>query len=362
MTNISSKDLVEIIRQRQLEVDKQAQTRMSTEDILAKIRGRQVYTTELDNKLPDVSGVTNSANPKTVADLIKAVRASQVAQDVAIPEEPRQPTKRMPVIEGVWKRMGERMGICPYELKAVMTTEFQEDDELAFSLLKKFVTGTKLSNSVDLTGVHNTLKEAETNFQNETAWYQKLCKERQEAKDRAEKQRRTAAQNFTNAWGAILIELVQKVQRNPTTKGLGEWDVWLIRAIAKKGKEFASISRKGDVAIDFKACRFFSEKQVLSVLSNVREQQKEAAEAVFIKEVKKMSDWQLTEALGNEKHGSRRYYIIKSEMTDRMVKAGHDPYKRYDPYDDPYDDWGRGKKFLWEHDHIYEMMKKIKKI
>lgn len=246
-----------------------------------KIKGSKSKGVMLPKGAP-LSSQTNATNPGTLTRLHEANQALGIAKHREIQSKPLAPAKRMPHIAENWKRMGERLGICPYELKTIMEAEITEDQELAFSLLKKFVTGTKLSNAVDMKETHEELRLHENRHRMQMENWQKTCDKidaDQAAKDENIKQCETV---FATAWGNILIDLVQKVDRTEDVKLLGQWDRWMMMALSEYGPRYASIDKTtGKCRITFSECRDLDPEKVMAVPARARELQIDDQERKF---------------------------------------------------------------------------------
>ena len=225
-----------------------------------------------------LSGQTNATNPTTLRELQDNFHDYQRASKVSLEILPPKPAKVMPHINEQYKRMGDMLGICPYELEAIMKAEFTEDQELAISLLKKFVSAVKLSAATDLSKAHKVLKDASDRY-NEMmkGWHKKVKAVDAQNEKVAEEKTRTRAALY-QAWGNILIDLSQKVMRNADIKSLGEWDQLMLKALERTNTVYCKIDN-GVVNLDFKACKGMIPEYIGYLPSLARQIQNEIEEA-----------------------------------------------------------------------------------
>lgn len=209
-----------------------------------------------------ITGQTNSANPGTISKLLTAYADVERAQSQPYPAKPGKPQKRMPFVDDKFETMGKEIGVCPYELQAIMTAEFSSDQTMIFEMLKKFIALVKLSAAVDLSEVHKDLKEAEQTYRRQYERWENECA-KADATINAISDGITRAENaFASAWGDILVDLVTKIERKPDINALGDWDKWMVYAIASHGNRYAKIHANGRVSISFKDCKTMEPEKV----------------------------------------------------------------------------------------------------
>jgi hypothetical protein len=221
-------------------------------------------------------GQTNSANPTSLKKLQASYDALKRVEDMSIPKKSPKPTKQSPHVEGRYKKMGEAIGICPYELKAIMNGSFSEDQMLILTLLKKFVTAAKLSGAVDLSPIHTALKESEERYQNDLEQWKISSRKIEGAQRLHEKELAEKQKDFSTTWGDILIDLVTKISRNNDIKSLGEMDQLMVLAIARTGSKYCKVV-KDNISLDFNNCKKMPAEDIISlrdVANTIKEERK----------------------------------------------------------------------------------------
>lgn len=217
-----------------------------------KSKGMSRASKKLSFPSSKVEGKTNAANPTTLGKLTDNFNDFASAQKQAMRPIPVEPQKRMPPLGDRFHRMGEMLGMCPYEIRDIMDHEFTADNELVVTLLKKLFTAVKISGEVDHSGSHKALRDARDAYDISMEGYRKL-------KDAAEKhnldllgQRTDRRHKLYAAWTDILIDLKTKIQRNPVDEQLAELDKWLVRALASQvSTDVCMIDNKGRIFLDF---------------------------------------------------------------------------------------------------------------
>lgn len=214
----------------------------------------------------EASGTTNATNPHTLTKLIAAHQELLMAKGVPVPTIPSKPIMAKVYVDSKFINMGALMGICPHELEAILAGEFTEEQTLILTYLKKFVSAAKLSGAVDLAPVHENLRETEENNRlNLEAWEINARRTEDRIKELNRKIRLREAE-FAQAWGAILIDLQTKLQRNPEVSGLGSWDRYMVMAIQQTDVHYCSIF-DGKVVLDFAKCKTMPVDDIMNLRS-----------------------------------------------------------------------------------------------
>ena len=247
-----------------------------SDTIKARVKSGKSKSVVLGVSSP-VTGRTNATNPGSLNRLFETYRDFAKADSITPRSLPFEPSKRLPAIDQRFKDMGDAMGICPYELREIMEANFDGDQTLIFTLLKKFITAVKLSGAVDLSSTHKMLKSAETNYREQHKRWKRECdlvKQRnQSAADEVAKRKA----EFDRVWGDILIDLVTKVDRNPDINSLGDWDRLMVMAISHTDSKCCTII-KNNASLNFKACQQMDPSVVVNlpdVAQSIREQEEE---------------------------------------------------------------------------------------
>lgn len=227
-----------------------------------------------------LSGQTNATNPTSLGSLMQAYQDLEKAESVPHKGKPAKPQELKLTIDQKYVTMGDILGICPYELREIMGAEFKEDQTLIITLLKKFVSAAKLANAVDLKPVHDRLKDvAKKNRDKEHDWRQSCDKVDKDntAIDNQVKAKRAA---FSKAWGDILIDLTQKLSRNPKVSSLGEWDKLMVMAISLTGDKYCVIDKvTNEAQLNFAECKNMPPVTVSKLPTKARAIQQEFEEA-----------------------------------------------------------------------------------
>lgn len=271
-------------------------------DIVKKGKSKSVI---VPNGGAIISGQTNATNPTTLRELQDNFHDYQRSVGVSQELKPSRPAKVMPVIGQQFKRMGELLGICPYELETIMKAEFTEDQELAVSLLKKFVSAVKLSAAVDMTKTHKTLKDARDSHAKMEDNWKKKCDAIDVKNQKVLNDQQTSRGNLYKAWGNILIDLSQKVMRNADIKTLGEWDQLMLKALERTDKNLCQIN-KDTVSLDFAACKVMKPEAIGKLPTIARQIQNEIEEARWYEWLNKATVEELMDRLWNASDDSER--------------------------------------------------------
>ena len=294
-----------------------------------KVRHKSVM---LPKGVATSTGQTNATNPASLTKLRDSYLDLAKAQSAPTMTAPTKPLKVVPGIDKKFTNMGELLGICPYELRAIMTAEVGEDQTLMLTLLKKFVSAAKLSGMVDLSETHKMLKDAEQLYHNRIADWQNSCdrvkkKNAQTLREVADKEKA-----FRSAWIEILIDLQTKLERNKDLSTLGEWDRLMIMAIASHGEQYCKITNNSAV-MNFNACKGMDAFDISNLQTKAAEIAAEEREMIWQNWLLKASVqdmlsevWRITEVSTEEE--SRRLLQLETMI---ISKSGRLPV---------YDKWG----------------------
>lgn len=259
---------------------------------------------------PEISGRTNATNPKSLTDLATTYQAWRDAEKVSELRHPVQPRENVIPIEHHYKVLGALADTCPYELKALLESEPESDNQLISSAMKKLVAAIKLSTEVNLGEVRRDLKRnddrnvvAQKNWRASCENVDRQNEER--SKKIAEKNR-----EFYAAWGAILIDLVQKTDRNPELSSLGAWDRYMCYALTNTGKmgEFAEV-RNDRIRIFFQNAKAMLPSDIASLPDIARRYQEREEEARYAEWLDTAPITELQNALWESKDEHEREHI-----------------------------------------------------
>lgn len=296
-----------------------------------------------------MTGRTNAANPGSLNKLFEAYRDLTKADSILEQELPFEPVKRLPNIDQRFKDMGEAMGICPYELRDIMNANFDSDQTLIFTLLKKFISAVKLSGAVDLVPTHKMLKEVEANHRERHKNWRRDCANIRRRNQAITDEVFRKKAEFDKAWSEILIDLVTKVDRNSDINSLGDWDRLMVMAISITDENCCKID-KNTASLNFKACQKMDPSTVTSlpdVAHRIREQEEDIRWQSWLgqastNELVKML-WQMGPGHDGEMQSHRReqleWAIIsksgKRPVHDRWGNLDwHATFNNYEEYDE----------------------------
>lgn len=269
------------------------------------------------------AGVTNAVNPTSLKKLSEAFEDIEVVRRTPIIESYEKPKKVLPNIEVRYRTIASELGVCPYELKAIMNAELNGDETLIFTILKKYVAAVKLCGVVDLAPVHKKLKNSEEAYKLELRrWdaHEKRARasvaENRSKFDRAQKE-------FGKVWCGILIDLITKLDRNNDISELGMMDRYLVMAINLQSEEACQIN--GNIAaLDFNKCKNIPTKivsELPAIAQEIRESeiQIERENWLFTAPIEDL----LTELWNLDIQDDRSYeaYDIESAIAERSGKT-----------------------------------------
>ena len=214
--------------------------------------------------------ITNATNPSSLQKLMRAYTDKVNAEGTRLQEKGPPPNKARIPIDARYIAMGDAMGICPHELKAIMESHIGDDQALVFTLLKKFVTAVKLSGAVDLSPTHRKLREIEDSYREQMDVYAERCKAVDQRNRAIQDEIKAKQLAFSAAWLDILIDLKTKLDRNNDISSLGEWDRLMTMAIASKGDEFCLIV-KDKATLDFQACKAMTPDDIINLPATAKQ-------------------------------------------------------------------------------------------
>jgi len=250
---------------------------------------------------PESKGRTNATNPTSINVLMVAYDRLNAATTIPVEAEPALPALRaIPVAEN-FKIIGENLGICPHELEAIFDHDITSDNELVVSAFKKLISAIKISCEIDLSPVRKRLDHNRKENEQRREWHRQACERVQAANSNRTRIVDSAFANFTQAWGSILIDLVQKVDANSQLSSLGEWDRLMCLALVeisqdprRNSKQVAALSDRDKVTIDFKAAKDLP-ASIISSLPKI------AREIKAREQLRAFNQW-LTDASDHELH------------------------------------------------------------
>jgi hypothetical protein len=281
------------------------------------------------------SGQTNATSPKRMEAIQTAFGDMMEAKNREVPRQPTVPVKRIVPIPSFYKTMGEKLNMCPYELRDILSHEFDDDDVLVMTLFKKFVTAAKISGLVDFTETKKTLREVEIRHQDEMKWYQESLDARQAEIARKAADFSSNQTLLTKNWNDLLIDLVQKIQRNPDIKSLGTLDYWMVKAIKVQHPKCVKIDKQDVATIDFVACQKIKPEDVQRLFSTMKQLQEQDAENKFLAKLRGDSLDALQQKLEEYSlNDDPRLPYVEDEISRRL---GRNISKGY--YDDPWDEY-----------------------
>lgn len=214
---------------------------------------------------PVIHPRTNASNPTSLTELNEKFKEMKKAEETPVSSKQSEPRKRMPSISETYRHMGEALDMCPYEIQAVFEHRFNTDNVLVRETLKKFVATMKLTGEVDLAPTRKMLREVEEQHGRALRTWEEQCERADKFNEAREEQIAERQAAFAQAWGAIIIDLVQKVDKNPDIESLGGIDMWMVRAIADTDKQAAQVDKNGRVALSFTHLKKMDPEKIVSL-------------------------------------------------------------------------------------------------
>ena len=281
-------------------------------------------------------GKTNAINPGVTNELEKSFKELVRLGQIPVPSLPAQPTKNLPRARAGATRMGKLIGICPYELDAIMAHEFTEEDTLALVALKKFLTAAKLSGSIDLSPIRKQLKTIEDSHSKEMGRWEtsrkNVLKQRAQIIQGVEE----ATNKFKTTWRGMLIDLIKNLDAAGHVDKLGRMDYWIVQALAThKG---IVTNAKGNARINFKAAAELEVNKVQDLSKIAREMERtkfenDLRQKACVASVKQLAIWWDDTSLDNISR-----LIVEEEISNRyrteVCKASMQGELEYDYTDD----------------------------
>lgn len=314
-----------------------------------QLKGSRVKTNQKDKEKAEPKGKTNATNPGTLTTLNESYKALKHANSSAEVSPPREPLLRAVYVDPRYEEIGQAIDVNPHELQAIMTEGIKPENELVLSILKKMVSAVKLSGDVDLGPVRDELRQCEVANK-------QILDQHKRNIERVEKQNamrndtiKEKTGDFAQAWGAILIDLVQKVQRNDDITALGDWDRFMCKALAGMGvtNPCATIT-KNKISIDFKACKALDPDDVMSLPEMAARLQEQEKQDQFHEWLHKAPIKYLLDAMNNTRSDHEREQIAHTIAARKGMVAARNRYGEYEyvrtsytDYDDDEDDYSR---------------------
>lgn len=305
------------------------------------------------------SGQTNATSPNRIDAIQDAFKQMSEAQSRGIPRQPTAPVKRKLGITQFYENMGEKLKMCPYELRDILNHEFNEEDVLVMTLFKKFVTAAKISGLVDFSETKKSLRQIETRYQEEVEWHDNLVQIRQAEIVKKENDFAQQETLLKRTWNDLLIDLVQKIQRNPDIKSLGALDYWMIKAIKVNHPSCVKINKQDIATIDFSACQKIKPENIQRLFSTMKQLQEQDAENRLLADLRRASldilQQKLEEYTLNE---DPRLPYVEDEISQRL---GRNIAKDYYSTNDPWDDYNYYHRHQDKLDAVAEILASMKR-
>lgn len=149
----------------------------------------------------------------------------QVTFGRILPKVLPMPSKTEPFhVSSAYRPIANAIGICPYELHTIMTSELNPNNQLVVDALKKLITAVKITNEVDLGKVREALWECEKTFQQKTKDHQESLVKHQNAKQTREDDITEAKKNSAEFLRPILQDIRAKLKISPNIDHLDPWE------------------------------------------------------------------------------------------------------------------------------------------
>lgn len=230
---------------------------------------------------PPTAGRTNASNPTSLGELQKAADKIKDLGNQPFARDPSKPHKNLPILKSNYQVMGDAIGVNPYEIQAIMQHEFNPNNELVVSILKKFISAVKLSGEVDLAPLRNSLREIEeTHERNMDAWHKQVAYI-EKTNDKLEQEIVKANEDFYAAWSKIVVDLIMKIQTNDDINSLGAWDQFMVRALAQTDPLLAAVNNDR-ITISFEACKKMTVEKIQGIPHMAAALQKDARERDYL--------------------------------------------------------------------------------
>ncbi len=283
---------------------------------------------------------SNAATPNRINTFAETMTQLKVSQEIKIPRAPSEPILRMPQIQPLYKTLGEKMNICPYELRDILTHDYTEENEIALSLLKKFVVAVKLSGTVDFSNSRENIRLSEERFKNETEWQKQEVEKINNLAAEKEQKIKTGSAELRKIWHDILIDLVTKLQRNQNINDLGTLDYWLVKALKAKSSKYVKVDRQHQVTIDYQKCKSITSDGVQQLFKDMSTMRESHAAHTLRSELHRASDDKL-EMLARMYQDEKdpRLAFVLEEIDDR------DDRTRRINWNDPYSEWREQSRY-----------------
>ena len=228
--------------------------------------------------------MTNGTNQHLIRRLNLALEQYTSISESNVPSKPTKPIKSKfyPAIHTKYERMGEICGICPYELREVLETEYTAEHELVINILKKFVAAVKLSGNIDLNRIKNMLSESESKLKEAEDKYQRGLQHFAKSMKFREEGLKGSQDDVRTAWGNILIPLIQNCDKVKNISQLSDLDVAVIHAIEKvQGNLVKNTSRT--LKVDFQKCILLTPEKISEIITKIDSCYKTLVETRFKK-------------------------------------------------------------------------------
>lgn len=272
---------------------------------------------------------TNASNPTTINQLDDAFKALKKAENTAVSDKPLAPRKHMPAITQIYRRMGEALEMCPYEIQAIFEHEFDTDNVLIRETLKKFLATMKLSGEVDLTPTRKMLKDVDDQYEKRLTEWEKLCERAEIANADREESIRKAEKDFGQAWGRIIIDLIQKVDKNSDIESLGRIDKWMIKALAETDTKAANIDKNGLVNLNFQALKKMKPEVIVSIPDLAQRLYQEDYEIQYVKWLCKAPLNEITSAMTSSSTSDESEFFHTVLMARKGLKPIKDQWNNW---------------------------------
>lgn len=283
-----------------------------------KLKGARTLVT-------NTPGRTNATNPTSMSELSKAFEALKKAEAVRVIPTPNEPTPKMWTINDHYIKMGEAIDMCPYELRTILESDIATDNDLVKAALKKLFTAVKISCDVDLTETRREKQSwIDRNVKQHKQWLDS-CRTATERNEIRSENITEATQEFYNAWGKILIDLIQRIQNSPQLSSLGTWDQYMCRALAKLDKTVAVI-KNDTVTINFNEARKMA-PELIDSLPEVAARIQESDEAMkFSKWLSSATDDELEDQMLGCRDEDKFDAIVHELAVRRDMKVVYDSH------------------------------------
>lgn len=188
-------------------------------------------------------------DPFYLSGLITASQEARAIKATPLPSVLQIPFKTMPPLNPNFQRMGDSLGVCPYELQEIMTSCFDTNNTLVMEALKRLITAVKITNEVDVLPVRKKLQDIEDRHRQHIKDHERSKRERTRASNKKDKDFVTKTDEIINILYPILQNIKAKLKTNPKLDDLPLWEKKLVHAFKNYKATTARVGKNPTIQI-----------------------------------------------------------------------------------------------------------------